>query len=83
MADLIDRHKAIEQAVNESQSEGAYGYLDTKSIVDMLEGLPTIDAVEVVRCKDCVYRRGDACDYADFWLQDDYFCSEGVRKENG
>ena len=41
MGDLIDRQAAIDALVNESQSDGAYGYIDTKSIICMLNDLPS------------------------------------------
>lgn len=52
--------------------------------------LPTIDAVLVVRCKDCIYS-GDAkenekgfliCPASGMEIMDDDFCSYGERKEN-
>lgn len=67
MDDLISRQAAIKQAVKESQADGAYGYMDTKSIVDMLSALPSIqpkrgkwktvvcDGVELVACTECGY----------------------------
>ena len=57
----------------------------------MLDKMPTIDAVPVVRCKDCV--NGTFClnsqgaEYVDCMLDDysvrkpDDFCSYGERKE--
>ncbi len=57
-----------------------------------LENAPTIDAVPVVRCKDCMYKAGTedgeynpediVCTY---WMSDglneDDYCSYGERKE--
>lgn len=40
--DLISRKAAISAAEKESQRYGAYGYMDTKSIIDMLEDLPPV-----------------------------------------
>ena len=60
-------------------------------VVAEIEQAPTIDAVPVVRCKDCV--NGTFClnsqgaDYVDCMLDDysvrkpDDFCSYGKRKE--
>lgn len=51
------------------------------SIDDMkedIERFPTIDAVEVVRCKDC--RWGHLCVFGQH-LGLDGFCSKGERKE--
>lgn len=39
--ETIYRQAAIDAAVKESQIDGAYGYMDTKSIVDLLSGLPS------------------------------------------
>ena len=45
MARLIDAN----QLIKEANADGAYGYVDAKQITDA----PTVDAVEVVRCRDC------------------------------
>ena len=42
---LIDANALIKEA----NAEGAYGYVDVKQIADA----PTVDAVEVVRCREC------------------------------
>lgn len=41
MRKLIDLDTAIDTVVKESQVDGAYGYMDTKSIVDLLNDLPS------------------------------------------
>ena len=59
-----------------------------------IDKAPTIDAVPVVRCKDCKYRfknnghSRDGCPIIDanIWMDGDDFCSHGERKdgdENG
>jgi hypothetical protein len=52
----------------------------------MFDSLPTIDAVPVVRCRECIYatRPGDNLVYCDNFERDmmpDDFCSVGERKE--
>ena len=42
--DLISREKAIESAEVHCATDGAYGYMDIKSIVKMLESLPSVSA---------------------------------------
>lgn len=50
---------------------------------------PIVDAVEVVRCKDCQYRfqnnghERDGCPISDnnIWMDDNDFCSHGIRKD--
>lgn len=41
MKDLIYRQDAIDAVEKESQVDGAYGYMDTRSIVDLLSDLPS------------------------------------------
>ena len=69
---LIDANALIKEA----NSDGAYGYVDAKQIADA----PTVDAVEVVRCKDCKHRYSDSwCEYVDD--DDNFYCARGERKE--
>lgn len=60
MDDLISRQAAIEQAVKYSQIDGAYGYMDTKSIIDMLNDLPS--AQQWIPCDACKYNPPSAKD---------------------
>lgn len=54
-----------------------------KSVVDQM---PTVDAVEVVRCKDCASGKGathKVCPlYKQGLMKDDDYCSVGERKCN-
>ena len=57
-----------------------------ETIVRRFKKLPPVDAVEVVRCKDCkFYHRMTAetgiCELACRHLGNDGFCSEGERKD--
>ena len=57
--------------------------------VAFLKKQSTIDAVHVVRCRECKYRfknnghNKDGCPIIDanIWMDDDDFCSHGERKE--
>ena len=45
-----------------------------------LDKFPTVDAVYVVRCKDCKHRYSDSwCEYVDD--NDNFYCARGERKE--
>lgn len=58
-----------------------------------VEWTPTVDAVEVVRCKDCIHKYSDGnqiicqklyfCDGFNFEPSEDAFCSYGERREDG
>ena len=49
---------------------------------------PTIDAVEVVRCRDCEYWYPEEddeyghCRKHDFWSSKTWFCADGERRED-
>ena len=57
-----------------------------------IDNAPTIDAVPVVRCKDCKFAHmtyGGECKYCDAWeseeslyLDGDFFCAFGERKDD-
>lgn len=64
----------------------AIGY--DKAIADVVvtaHRQPTVDAVEVVRCKDCKYRDDyDFCTgrgYPNALVPDDGFCDKGKRRD--
>lgn len=50
---------------------------------DWIKKMPTVDAVEVVRCKDCRYFKSSVCPLANIeepQLND--YCSYGEKKES-
>ena len=60
------------------------------SMLMEIEDAPTIDAVEVVRCKDCAHYNGgevedgyDKCWYHWTAVEASDYCSYGVRGEDG
>ena len=81
MARLIDADALIKEA----NADGAYGYVDAKQIADA----PTVDAVEVVRCRDCAKLGLFTCPICLIEnktlqfinLSPDFFCGEGERKD--
>ena len=60
-----------------------------EKIRELLRDIPTVDAVPVVRCRECKYRfknnghdkSGCPIIDANIWMDDDDFCSHGERKE--
>lgn len=55
---------------------------------EVIDAMPTVDAVEVVRCMECKYSTPDIMseDYIACWerntvMPNDGFCSYGKRKE--
>lgn len=77
---LIDANELIKEA----NADGAYGYVDVKQIAEA----PTVDAVEVVRCRECKHcdPENGHCDHpmgttTPLKRKPDDFCSYGERKE--
>ena len=63
-----------------NEPEMAYGWND---LLEILETAPTIDAVPVVRCRECKYHNKPPCPMrlSFNWTEDDDFCSYGERKD--
>ena len=59
---------------------------DYAYLIDEMKKVPTVDAVEVVRCKDCkFYWKNSVMTDVPLCLaspKDDAFCSEGERRED-
>ena len=79
MARLIDADRALE-IVYERGIAHPNAYYLTNYAMAILQEAPTVDAVVVVRCKDCVSH--NLCKFEQFQGLDG-FCSYGERKCNG
>lgn len=53
---------------------------DTAEVLDSIEAAHTIDAVPVVRCKDCKHYLG-VCSFLGIRMNPSDFCSYGEQKE--
>lgn len=64
------------------------GFKTADKLYGIIKNAPTVDAVEVVRCKDCIYctNIGMTSDcfksYGMTFVNPDDFCSYGERKSN-
>lgn len=90
---LIDADAAYERAQADSR-RGALEDWEFDMIVNLLDSAPTVDAVPVVRCRDCkfmvpddlpyagkAYVVGLKCDLRDAYsIREDGYCSRGVRR---
>ena len=71
------------------QYKNCHGYSGNKKTIyreailavkSILHSAKPVDAVEVVRCKDCKHRHSDSwCEYVDY--DDNFYCAMGERKE--
>lgn len=90
MADLIDRNDAIKLLRGEAVGKYPQSfYFGLFAAADEIRKLPTVDAVEVVRCKDCMhshhYSWGSySCSFHEYEgeppVEPDDFCSYGERR---
>lgn len=84
----IDDDLSIPINAMEEYSKAKQFYFGLKGII---ENAPTVDAVPVVRCKDCKYSyediSGRCCSHGpckDWVVLDDSFCGQGERRgDNG
>lgn len=82
---LIDANKMREDWLENGENEFVY---DTNAVLESIDNQPTVDAVPVVRCKDCKYslfikscskyecKKG----HGSLKYSTD-FCSDGERKD--
>lgn len=101
MGRLIDAYNLYRGIVKKGQASkrykvGEYWELNGAEIWKVIETQPTVDAVEVIRCRDCVYyemlnNNEYYCDAiyrdlhgddegVDFEPPEDHFCAYGKRR---
>ena len=93
MSDYIDRQAAIDalaKAMPTLTTPDGCGEFDheiqiaDEAFVDamnVIHNMPSADAVEVVRCKDCKHYRDYGCQRAFVYPKPDDFCSYGERAD--
>ena len=90
MARLIDADALLDEFLNRyTERERGWNLVFAaceikQDFADMISNAPTVDAVPVVRCRDCKYFETWLCQNED--NSDNWFCADGERKdgdENG
>ena len=84
---LLGIYKKWIPQLSSKEDEGDRRGVET--CIAVLEDMQTVDAVTVVRCRECKYRfknnghSKDGCPIIDanIWMDDDDFCSHGEREE--
>ena len=79
---LIDADKINYREHTECMGHGDFETVRTVTDKEIAE-IPTVDAVEVVRCKDCKHKDGmpGQPNIVCWQMHDDDFCSYGERKD--
>lgn len=87
-ANALSRNIEADHIVAKAMFKGIDIPLDaTFGVIDYdIKSAPTIDAVEVVRCKDCMHKTDllkgiHACAVLMIKVHDDFYCANGKRKE--
>lgn len=87
---LIDADAIYNKAL-ENHRKGEIEDWEFDSIINYLDGAPTINAAEIVYCKDCKYGDYDSKPNGamvclrtkdGFWRKETDFCSYGERRVN-
>ena len=102
MSKLIDVDALKDAIIDAGQSSkrykiGEFWELNCREIYEVIDNVPTVDAVPVVRCRDCRYSKsasddedGYYCLFFEQFFQKDGgtlfmsgdYCSHGERKDN-
>ena len=82
---LIDADRALE-IVHDQRIAHPNAYHLTNYATLILREAPTVDAVEVVRCRECKYHEEEGiemvyCPNMIGWVENEWFCANGERKE--
>jgi len=92
---LIDADKLIDEIKNSlwdwESVDGITATTILKQTITDIGNQQTIDAVPVVRCKDCVHwdeghteecTNSDSVCFRNGWCKPDWFCADGERKDD-
>lgn len=93
MDEYIEREAAIKEAIAERDLHSPFtpelsGWrVGAEKVANRLASIPAADVVEVVRCRECVYREINFLDIpvctgvmAYFSTPDDWYCASGKRR---
>lgn len=84
---LIDANKLLQEIEFDYDLDYGETLIDPRDFADAVCDSPTVDAVPVVRCKDCKYYKPDeyecGCDFAGGlpYVKAGDFCSYGQRRD--
>ena len=86
MTRLIDKDTLIEiLGVMQGLCDTKAALIQNSKIWQQVKDLPTVDAVHVIRCKDCKYWGADGyrngCKYATCIMMENDYCSLAERKK--
>ena len=90
LIDLDDAIRKLEAEKDKRDGSSMGGLICglLQNVIHWLSSQPRVDAVEVVRCKDCVHMKNQFnARFCNIWcmyngMGDEGFCNYGARKDN-
>lgn len=81
--DLTLKKRVLTAKYGEYAAEDG-SYMSWREIFELVNRQPEVDAVKVVRCKDCTHRGTINCDldYCGYRKADNWYCADGERKDD-
>ena len=84
---LIDADAVLRHKRKMSGADFGGGFWDEAVLASDIKNAPTVDAVPVVRCKDCIHSYDDLCglcctcgSYVDCVVQPEFYCADGKER---
>ena len=81
---LIDADALLRHKRKMSGADFGGEFWDEAVLASDIKNAPTVDAVPVVRCKDCIYSYDDLCcacsPYVDCVVEPEFYCADGKRR---
>ena len=84
---LIDANSLLRHKRKMSGADFGGEFWDEAVLVSDIKNAPTVDAVEVVRCRECKYHEEEGIEMVycpnmiGGWVENEWFCANGKRKE--
>lgn len=83
---LIDADKLLQQIKFDYDLDYGETLIDPRDFADAVCDSPTVDAVPVVRCRECKYTYTDGCGYlacvkSGLYPDENDYCSRGKRRD--
>ena len=82
---------ALKRPMSDTSPSSYLALAIAKHVIEYLKQVPTVDAVPVVRCKDCKHwqedwtpeaHTGHYCSQTDLFSNAEFYCADGERRED-
>ena len=83
---LIDANSLLRHKRKMSGADFDGEFWDEAVLISDIKNAPTVDAVEVVRCRECKYHEEEGIELVycphmiGGWVENEWFCANGKRK---